>query len=187
MQSTGVITEQVLRQVSADAAVDSGGMDQDLLGEFLPALVAAVAAGARPARGQIRRCRAMGEQAARAGVALPAVLNLYLSAAWRLWRHLPAVQQAGADPQAVVGAGEVMLRADGRRGRGTGRGISARAPQPGSRTGVGPAGVHRRPALRPRRRCGPAWNVLTASDWISAGRMRSRSCTPSSRSSTGPR
>jgi hypothetical protein len=41
----------------------------------------------------------------------PALVDLYLSAAWRMWPTLPAVQQAGRDPQAVVRAGSIMLRA----------------------------------------------------------------------------
>ena len=39
------------------------------------------------------------------------MLDLYSSSAWRLWRHLPAVGQAAAEPEALVTAGEVMLRA----------------------------------------------------------------------------
>jgi hypothetical protein len=44
-------------------------------------------------------------------VALRALLDLYLSAAWRLWRHLPAVIDAEQSPSGVVVAGEVMLHA----------------------------------------------------------------------------
>src|SRR3546814_18674922 len=51
------------------------------------------------------------EEAAQQGVALRALLDLYLSSAWRLWRELPAVIAAQSDPNAVVAAGEVMLRA----------------------------------------------------------------------------
>ena len=52
-----------------------------------------------------------GRSAAQAGVALRALVDLYLSAAWRLWRHLPEVIDAERNPAAVVQAGEVMLRA----------------------------------------------------------------------------
>ncbi|HEY3483641.1 MAG TPA: helix-turn-helix domain-containing protein [Streptomyces sp.] len=100
-----------LARVSADASADSGGVDPDLLGEFLPALAAAVGTGRRLARAQVQRCRVSGERAAREGVTLSAVLDLYLSAAWRLWRQLPAVEGATDAPLAVVTAGEVMLRA----------------------------------------------------------------------------
>lgn len=117
MRAHGGIPAAVLGQVSTQAAADAGDVDPELLGEFLAGVAASVAAGRRLPRGQVQRCRVHGEQAARAGVALPAVLDLYLSAAWRLWRHLPVVENAQAhsrgsfDPAALVTAGEVMLRA----------------------------------------------------------------------------
>lgn len=100
----------VLARVGLDAAADAGGVDVDLLGEFLTSLAGAVAAGRQLPRRELHRCRANGQRAARAGVPLPALLDLYLSAGWRLWRHLPLVQ-AATDPAAVATAGEVMLRA----------------------------------------------------------------------------
>jgi sugar diacid utilization regulator len=107
----GQIPSDVLRRVSADAAADAGGVDVELLGDFLESVAGAVEAGRRISRGQVQRCRVRGQQAARDGVPLPTVLDLYLSAAWRLWRNLPTVQNAAADPGAVVTAGEVVLRA----------------------------------------------------------------------------
>jgi sugar diacid utilization regulator len=101
----------VLGRVGADAAADAGGVDAHLLGDFLPSLAAAVAAGQRLPRAQTQRCRTRGQQAARAGVALPAVLELHLSAAWRLWRELPGMNTATADPRGVAIAAEVVLRA----------------------------------------------------------------------------
>jgi sugar diacid utilization regulator len=101
----------VLRQVGADAGADAGGVDPELLGDFLASLAGAVAAGRRLPRAQVQRCRSRGQQAARAGVALPAMLDLYLSAAWRLWRELPGMHTARADADAVITAGEVVLRA----------------------------------------------------------------------------
>lgn len=100
-----------MQRVGAEAAADAGGVDAELLGDFLASVAQAVAAGRRITRGQVQRYRVRGQQAARDGVALPAVLDLYLSAAWRLWRHLPAVQGAAAGPGSVVTAGEVVLRA----------------------------------------------------------------------------
>jgi sugar diacid utilization regulator len=44
-------------------------------------------------------------------VALRALLDLYLSAGWRLWPELPAVRGARRHPAAVVAAGQVMLHA----------------------------------------------------------------------------
>lgn len=97
--------------IAAAAASDAGGIDVGLLGDFLPAVAAAVAAGRRLGRLELRLCRDLGKQAARDGVALRAIVDLYLSAAWRLWPTLPAVQQAAQDPQGVVRAGSIMLRA----------------------------------------------------------------------------
>jgi sugar diacid utilization regulator len=103
-----------LDEVAADAAADAGGVDPALLGEFVAELSAAatVAAGAGRglSRAAVQRCRARGERAARAGTSLPALLELHLSAARRLWRLLPTVA-AAADAVAVAAAGARVLRA----------------------------------------------------------------------------
>ena len=108
--STGVAAE-LLDDVATAAADDSGGVPVEYLGDFLPVLVAAVAAGTPLTAAQLRAYRRLGDRAARKGVALRALLDLYLSAAWRLWRHLPPVVHAARRPQQVVVAGEVMLHA----------------------------------------------------------------------------
>lgn len=97
-------------EIAAAAADDAGGIPVALLGDFLPALGAAVAAGRRLGRQQLRQCRERGRQAARDGVALRAIVDLYLSAAWRLWPTLPQVMAAARNPQGVVRAGSIMLR-----------------------------------------------------------------------------
>ena len=100
-----------MERIAAAAARDAGDLDPRLLGDFLSVVVDAVAAGTRLGRRELARYGEVGRQAAGAGVALRALVDLYLSAAWRLWRHLPEVINASADPTAVVLAGEVMLRA----------------------------------------------------------------------------
>lgn len=110
MPEPGVPTH-VLADVAADAAQDSGGVRAELLGEFLTVLTDAVTAGVPISGQQLRPYRALGERAARQGVALRALLDLYLSAAWRLWPHLPPVRAARRHPNGVVTAGEVMLHA----------------------------------------------------------------------------
>jgi sugar diacid utilization regulator len=105
------VRPEVLAEVAAGGASDAGGVPVDLLGDFLPVLAAAVVAGHPISRRQLRVYPALGDRAARQGVALRALLDLYLSAAWRLWRHLPAVIGAEQDPSGVVVAGEVMLHA----------------------------------------------------------------------------
>ncbi|GAA0291166.1 PucR family transcriptional regulator [Kineococcus aurantiacus] len=100
-----------LPAVAQAAADDAGGLDPALLGDFLDDLWRAVLDGRRLSSARIARYRAVGERAAGSGVALRALLDLYLSAAWRLWRHLPPVAAAADDPAGVVTAGEVVLRA----------------------------------------------------------------------------
>jgi sugar diacid utilization regulator len=100
-----------LQVVARDAAADAGHIDPALLGDFLDAVWRAVVDGRRLSTARTARYRTVGEEAAGSGVALRALLDLYLSAAWRLWRHLPPVAGAHEDPDGVVTAGEVVLRA----------------------------------------------------------------------------
>ncbi|MGA9874035.1 MAG: helix-turn-helix domain-containing protein [Rhodococcus sp. (in: high G+C Gram-positive bacteria)] len=99
------------RRVADLAAADAGGLSTELLGDFLDVLASAVSKGRPLTRRQLRTLRTHGDAAARGGVALRALLDLYLSSAWRLWRTLPAVVDAEKNPAAVVTAGEVMLHA----------------------------------------------------------------------------
>ncbi|UQX90249.1 helix-turn-helix domain-containing protein [Jatrophihabitans telluris] len=105
------MSAEVLAEVAAGGAADAGGVAVELLADFLPALVDAVTSGKPLSRRQMTAYQAIGGHAARQGVALRALLDLYLSAGWRLWRRLPAVVDAARDPDAVVVAGEVMLHA----------------------------------------------------------------------------
>jgi hypothetical protein len=106
-----MVPAEVLAQVAADAAADSGGVPVELLGDFLAVLVAAVEEGEPVPATRLRAYRTLGERAARQGVALRALLDLYLSAGWRLWPALPPVQAARQHPDGVVAAGQVMLHA----------------------------------------------------------------------------
>ncbi len=103
--------KSALAAIAAAAAEDAGLGDAELLGDFLPVLLAAVTAGNGLSRRNVASFRDAGRKAAARGVALRPVLDLFLSAAWRLWSHLPPVAQASVDPPAVVRAGELMLRA----------------------------------------------------------------------------
>jgi hypothetical protein len=109
--ATRSVPDETLAEVAAGGAADSGGVPAELLGDFLRVVCSAVAAGEPIAATKIRSYRSIGDRAARQGVALRALLDLYLSSAWRLWRHLPPVRAAAADPMGVVAAGEVMLHA----------------------------------------------------------------------------
>jgi hypothetical protein len=105
------IPREVLLDVAGEGARDAGNLPVELLGDFLSVVTGAVVAGRPITARQLRAYRAKGDSAARDGVALRALLDLYLSSAWRLWRHLPPVAAAASDPEGVVIAGEVMLHA----------------------------------------------------------------------------
>jgi len=102
--------DPMLDVIAAAAAQDAGGLPLDLLADFLPVLVGAVESGNRLPRRALSAYGKAGRDAAGNGIALRALLDLYLSAAWRVWPHLPAVINAVVDPAAVVRAGEFMLR-----------------------------------------------------------------------------
>lgn len=93
--------------VARGAADDAGGLDPALLGNFLPTAVAAAATGRRLRRAELEGCRARGASAAQAGVALRALVDLYLSASWRLWEALELPDDAAQ----VRAAGLAVLRA----------------------------------------------------------------------------
>jgi DNA-binding PucR family transcriptional regulator len=101
----------VLAEVAAGGSADAGAVPVELLGDFLAVLAGAVRAGTPITAARLRSYRTLGERAARQGVALRALLDLYLSAAWRLWPHLPPVRNARSRPDDVVVAGQVMLHA----------------------------------------------------------------------------
>jgi hypothetical protein len=88
--------------------VDAGGVHLELLGDFLDRLAAD-----GPEHDWDRHTNAafaaLGARAAEQGVALRALVDLYLSAAWRAWPQLPAV--TGEDTSAVRAAGQRVLRA----------------------------------------------------------------------------
>ncbi|GAB2457266.1 PucR family transcriptional regulator [Jatrophihabitans fulvus] len=111
MPDQPAVAADVLDEIARAGSQDAGGVPVDLLGDFLPAVSAAATSGRALTATVVREYRAHGARAARQGVALRALLDLYLSCAWRLWRRLPTVASAADDPQRTVVAGEVMLHA----------------------------------------------------------------------------
>jgi sugar diacid utilization regulator len=101
--------ERHLDQVGRAAARDAGGVDPVLLGGFLPAVLAATATRRRLRRQELRECAAAGRRAAAQGIALRVLVDLYLSAGWRLWRDVPAI--ATGDAEQVKAAALSVLRA----------------------------------------------------------------------------
>jgi sugar diacid utilization regulator len=81
----------------------------DLLGEYLPLLAEAASNGRRPDAWELDAVRELGRRAASQGVGARRAVDLYLSAAWRLWRELPIVERS-SDPEKVRSAAEAVLR-----------------------------------------------------------------------------
>jgi sugar diacid utilization regulator len=96
-----------LTAIAAAASREAGGVPVGLLGDYLPAAAEAAASGRRLTATELSGYGSSGEQAAVSGVALRGLIDLYLSATWRLWRELPA----GTSPTAVRAAGLAVLRA----------------------------------------------------------------------------
>lgn len=92
--------------VASAAAEDAGRLDPTLLGDFLDRLVDAQRA---PTWDQHQRAafEALGARAVDQGATLPDVVDLYLSAAWRVWPTLPAV--GADDAETVRAAGSAVL------------------------------------------------------------------------------
>jgi sugar diacid utilization regulator len=96
-----------LAAIAAAASREAGGVPVGLLGDYLPAAAEAAAGGRRLTAAELSGYGRSGEQAAVSGVALRGLIDLYLSATWRLWREFPA----GRSPTAVRAAGLAVLRA----------------------------------------------------------------------------
>src|SRR6188472_552283 len=80
-----------LDRVADLASQDAGGVPSDLLGDYLPMLAQAATYGRFPGRAEIDAVRQQGRRAATDGVAVGRGVDLYLSAARRVWTELPAV------------------------------------------------------------------------------------------------
>lgn len=93
----------------ATAAAAASHTPVELLGEYLPMLADAAAHGRRPAPSQLASVRDLGRLAAEQGVGPGQAVELYLSAAWRLWRELPVVDRS-RDPDKIRVAAEAVLR-----------------------------------------------------------------------------
>jgi sugar diacid utilization regulator len=94
-------------QVAARTAGEAG-VSVQLLGEYLHILFDAATEGRRPQPSQLAALRQLGERTAAAGVDADQAVDLYLSAAWRLWRAMPAT--VGHAAGGTKAAAETMLR-----------------------------------------------------------------------------
>ncbi len=101
-------SDEWLAPVGASAAA-AAKAPAELLGEYLPLLADAAINGRRPDSFELDAVRELGRRAAAQGVGARRAVDLYLSAAWRLWRQLPVVVRSD-DPEKVRRAAEAVLR-----------------------------------------------------------------------------
>jgi sugar diacid utilization regulator len=94
----------VARTAAADAKAPV-----ELLGEYLTILADAALSGRRPQGRELSAVRRLGRRAAEQGVDANRAVDLYLSAAWRLWQEIPTVVRS-RDRDKVRAAAEAVLR-----------------------------------------------------------------------------
>jgi sugar diacid utilization regulator len=100
--------EAWLAGVPEGASKDSGGVSPEFLAGYLPMLVDAATIGRAPKRAEIEAVRLQGRRAAESGVPVGRGVDLYLSAARRVWAELPAIVRQ-RDRNAVRAAAEAVL------------------------------------------------------------------------------
>jgi PucR C-terminal helix-turn-helix domain/GGDEF-like domain len=96
-----------LEAITRAASREAGGVPAELLADYLPAVLDAASTGRRLTSGELAAYGRSGQRAAETGVALRGLVDLFLSATWRLWRELP---DAGGSV-ALRAAGLAVLRA----------------------------------------------------------------------------
>ena len=106
---SSVADEAWLIGVAEGASKDSGGVSTEFLAGYLPMLADAATIGRAPKRAEIDAVRLQGRHAAESGVPVGRGVDLYLSAARRVWAELPAVVRQ-RDNKAVRAAAEALLQ-----------------------------------------------------------------------------
>ncbi|MFG2045039.1 PucR family transcriptional regulator [Dactylosporangium sp. NPDC048998] len=97
-------------QAVAQAAGRDAGAPAELLGDYLQLLAEAAVTGRRPRRADLDAVGELGRRAARQGVSAGRAVQLYLSAARRLWQDLPAVVRSD-DSEVVRASAAAVLQA----------------------------------------------------------------------------
>jgi sugar diacid utilization regulator len=103
---------QWLVRVAEGASQDAGGVSSEFLGDYLPMLAEAASSGRFPARAEIEAVRLLGRHAAERGVSVGRGVDLYLSAARRVWGELPAVVRERDNSAVRAAAGAVLQVVD---------------------------------------------------------------------------
>jgi len=97
-----------LTEVARSACRDVGGVPIELLGDYLPLLADAAVSGRRPDTAELDAVGLLGRRAAELGVSAGSAVQLYLSAARRLWQQLPTVARS-RDSEVVRTAAAAVL------------------------------------------------------------------------------
>jgi sugar diacid utilization regulator len=105
----GSENQEWLQRVAELASQDAHGVPSELLGAYLPMLADAATFGQFPGRDEIDAVRVQGRRAAEQGVSVGRGVDLYLSAARRVWAELPAVIRE-RDNKAVRAAAAAVLQ-----------------------------------------------------------------------------
>jgi hypothetical protein len=96
--------DEVARNAGKDAGVDAG-----LLGGYLSGVLKAARSSRSLGRAELEAFDRIGEGAAERGVDLPALLDLFLSATWRLWRAIVR-EGDGATSEALAAVADSLFR-----------------------------------------------------------------------------
>jgi hypothetical protein len=102
-------SEASIDRIASEAGREAS-VEPDYLGGYLQAVLSAARGGHRLRGAELEACRGVGKNAAEEGVSLPSLLDLYLSATWRLWRDINA-RASGTNPKALGAVAEVIFRA----------------------------------------------------------------------------
>ena len=108
---TSTAVSETLERLGREVAAEHG-CDLELLRAYLPALLLTASTPRRLSDVEQERCRRTGAEAAQAGLALPALVDVYMSASRRLWPHL--AELVGAErgrpvhPTELVRLGEAV-------------------------------------------------------------------------------
>jgi sugar diacid utilization regulator len=92
----------------ARGAAEETRVPAELLGGYLALLADAAIAGHRLQRHELSAVRTLGRQAAERGIGASRVVDLFLSAAWRLWSDLPAEVRTRNRDDASAAAAAVL-------------------------------------------------------------------------------
>lgn len=101
--------DEWLSAVARAAAADANA-PVELLGEYLLFLADAAFSGRSPEEEELAAVRRLGGRAAEQGVDAHQAVDLYLSAAWRLWQEIPKILRSPREGEMVRAAAEAVLR-----------------------------------------------------------------------------